>query len=31
MAADPVKNIEKKDLSVGFIPITCATPMPTSA
>jgi nitrate/nitrite transport system substrate-binding protein len=27
MAADPVKNIEKKDLSVGFIPITCATPI----
>ena len=27
MAADPVKNIEKKDLSIGFIPITCATPI----
>ncbi|KAF0176378.1 MAG: ABC-type nitrate/sulfonate/bicarbonate transport system periplasmic component [Limisphaerales bacterium] len=27
MAAEPVKNIEKKDLSVGFIPITCATPI----
>ncbi len=26
-AADPVKNIEKKDLSIGFIPITCATPI----
>ena len=27
MAADPVKGIEKKDLTVGFIPITCATPI----
>lgn len=27
MAADPVKGIEKKDLSIGFIPITCATPI----
>jgi nitrate/nitrite transport system substrate-binding protein len=27
MAADPIKNIEKKDLSIGFIPITCATPI----
>jgi nitrate/nitrite transport system substrate-binding protein len=27
MAADPVKNIEKKDLTIGFIPITCATPI----
>jgi nitrate/nitrite transport system substrate-binding protein len=27
MAADPIKGIEKKDLSVGFIPITCATPI----
>ncbi len=27
LAADPVKNIEKKDLSIGFIPITCATPI----
>lgn len=28
-AADPVKSgdIEKKDLSIGFIPITCATPI----
>lgn len=26
-AADPVKGIEKKDLSIGFIPITCATPI----
>ncbi len=27
MAAEPIKGIEKKDLSVGFIPITCATPI----
>ena len=27
MASDPVKGIEKKDLSIGFIPITCATPI----
>ena len=27
MAADPIKGIEKKDLSIGFIPITCATPI----
>ena len=27
MASDPVKNLEKKDLSIGFIPITCATPI----
>ena len=27
MASDPVKNIEKKDLTIGFIPITCATPI----
>jgi nitrate/nitrite transport system substrate-binding protein len=27
MAADPVKGIEKKDLTIGFIPITCATPI----
>ncbi|HEX4996664.1 MAG TPA: CmpA/NrtA family ABC transporter substrate-binding protein [Terriglobia bacterium] len=27
MAAEPVQNIEKKDLSIGFIPITCATPI----
>jgi nitrate/nitrite transport system substrate-binding protein len=26
-AADPVGTPEKKDLSVGFIPITCATPI----
>ena len=26
-AADPTKGIEKKDLSIGFIPITCATPI----
>lgn len=26
-AADPAGKIEKKDLSVGFIPITCATPI----
>jgi nitrate/nitrite transport system substrate-binding protein len=26
-AADPVGKPEKKDLSVGFIPITCATPI----
>jgi nitrate/nitrite transport system substrate-binding protein len=26
-AADPVGRPEKKDLSVGFIPITCATPI----
>lgn len=27
MAQDAVKNIEKPDLSIGFIPITCATPI----
>jgi nitrate/nitrite transport system substrate-binding protein len=27
IAAEPVKNIEKKDLTIGFIPITCATPI----
>jgi nitrate/nitrite transport system substrate-binding protein len=27
MAADPTGAIEKKDLSIGFIPITCATPI----
>ena len=27
MAQDPVGKIEKKDLSIGFIPITCATPI----
>ena len=27
IAAEPVKNIEKKDLSIAFIPITCATPI----
>ena len=27
LAADPVGKIEKKDLSIGFIPITCATPI----
>lgn len=27
LAADPVGKPEKKDLSVGFIPITCATPI----
>ncbi len=27
LAADPVGKLEKKDLSVGFIPITCATPI----
>jgi nitrate/nitrite transport system substrate-binding protein len=27
MAQDKAKNIEKKDLSIGFIPITCATPI----
>jgi nitrate/nitrite transport system substrate-binding protein len=26
-AADPAGRIEKKDLSIGFIPITCATPI----
>jgi nitrate/nitrite transport system substrate-binding protein len=26
-AADPPGKIEKKDLSIGFIPITCATPI----
>ncbi len=26
-AQEPVKGIEKKDLSIGFIPITCATPI----
>ncbi|MGJ8722941.1 MAG: CmpA/NrtA family ABC transporter substrate-binding protein [Roseibacillus sp.] len=26
-AAEDVKGIEKKDLSIGFIPITCATPI----
>lgn len=25
--ASPVENLEKKDLRVGFIPITCATPI----
>jgi nitrate/nitrite transport system substrate-binding protein len=27
LAADPVGKPEKKDLSIGFIPITCATPI----
>lgn len=27
MMADPVGEIEKPDLSIGFIPITCATPI----
>ena len=27
MAQETVKNIEKPDLSIGFIPITCATPI----
>jgi nitrate/nitrite transport system substrate-binding protein len=27
MAADPIKGIEKKELQIGFIPITCATPI----
>lgn len=27
LAQEQVKNIEKKDLSVSFIPITCATPI----
>lgn len=27
IASDPVRNIEKKDLTIGFIPITCATPI----
>ena len=27
LAADPVRKPEKKDLSIGFIPITCATPI----
>ena len=27
LATEPVKDIEKKDLSIGFIPITCATPI----
>ncbi len=27
MMLDSVKNIEKPDLSIGFIPITCATPI----
>ena len=27
MAQEKAKNIEKKDLSIGFIPITCATPI----
>lgn len=26
-AADPAGSLEKKDLTVGFIPITCATPI----
>ncbi|WP_447973015.1 ABC transporter substrate-binding protein [Nitrospira sp. Kam-Ns4a] len=26
-AADPAGKPEKKDLSIGFIPITCATPI----
>ena len=27
LAADPIGKPEKKDLSIGFIPITCATPI----
>ena len=27
MAQEKAKNIEKKDLSIAFIPITCATPI----
>src|SRR5688572_28026059 len=27
MAAEAPKQIEKKDLSIAFIPITCATPI----
>lgn len=27
MVEDAMKNIEKKDLKVGFVPITCATPI----
>ena len=27
IAAEPIKNIEKKDLSIGFIPITCGAPI----
>ncbi len=27
MTEDAMKNIEKKDLKVGFVPITCATPI----
>ena len=27
MAREKVKNLEKKNLSIGFIPITCATPI----
>lgn len=27
LAADPVRKPEKKDVSVGFIPITCGTPI----
>ncbi len=27
IAKENVKNLEKKDLSIGFIPITCATPI----
>ena len=27
IASEPIKNIEKKNLSIGFIPITCATPI----
>ncbi|MEM9282375.1 MAG: CmpA/NrtA family ABC transporter substrate-binding protein [Verrucomicrobiota bacterium] len=27
MTEDAMKNIEKKDLKIGFVPITCATPI----
>lgn len=27
MTADAMKNIEKKELKIGFVPITCATPI----
>lgn len=27
MAADAAKNLEKKKLKIGFVPITCATPL----
>ena len=27
MTADAMKNIEKKHLKIGFVPITCATPI----